>query len=204
MELIVISSERAIEGEAGIINDLFRAGMRRFHLRKPGGSIEQVSNLIDHIDPAFYQRIDLHQHHELAAIYNITRLHFTEQARIQTFAETLESQKEKGIKLSTSTHDTRLIPSLAIFEYTFLSPVFDSLSKPGYESTIKRDFRLDSKGGGPRVIALGGVEVSRLEIIKKMGFDGAAVLGAIWNQPQTALQTFNQLQADITNLNIII
>src|SRR5947208_69621 len=105
MELIVISSERAVEGEAGIINDLFKSGMRRFHLRKPGSSIEQVSKLIDCIDPAFYQYIALHQYHEPAAIYNITGLHFTEQARIQTIAETLESKKEKGIRLSTSTHD---------------------------------------------------------------------------------------------------
>jgi len=204
MELIVISSERAIEGEAGIINDLFRSGMCRFHLRKPGSSIEQVSKLIDHIDPAFYQRIALHQYHELAATYNIARLHFTEQSRTRTFAKTLESQKEKGIRLSTSTHDARLIPSLSVFEYTFLSPVFDSLSKPGYTGTIKPGFRLENEDRSPRVIALGGVETDRLEIIKKMGFDGAAVLGAVWNQPQMALQTFHRLQAGITNLNIII
>ncbi|MBS7562941.1 thiamine phosphate synthase [Mucilaginibacter sp. Bleaf8] len=197
MQLIVISSADNIAGEAAIINSLFNAGLTRFHLRKPGNSIAETCALLNGINPVFYDRIGLHQHHALAPTYGITRLHYTEQMRMQTTASALKSQQKNGYKLSTSIHDAQLIPSLTAFDYVFIGPVFDSLSKPGYRSSMRPDFQLNNKPAGPQVIALGGVQHHHLLTVKVMGFNGAAVLGAIWNHPEKAIQTFEQLQASI-------
>jgi thiamine-phosphate pyrophosphorylase len=94
----------------------------------------------------------------------------------------------------------QLLPSLTVFDYAFFGPVFDSLSKPGHQSCVGADFRLNKQSAQPKVIALGGVEAQYLQQVKTMGFDGAAVLGTIWNQPQKALPTFEQLQSSITAL----
>jgi thiamine-phosphate pyrophosphorylase len=197
MHLIVISNAEAVANEAAVLNQLFNAGLNCFHLRKPGSSAVKIKELLDGIEPAFYPRIALHQHHELAQAYGISRLHYTEEARKKTMPDTLESQKENGYKLSTSIHDVQLICSLAIFNYIFWGPVFHSLSKPGYQSKITESFRLKNESEKPLVIALGGITPDHLQTVKAMGFDGAAVLGAIWNQPEKALETFRQLQASM-------
>lgn len=197
---MVVSSAENVADEPDIINALFNAGLCRFHLRKPLSSVQKVCVLLNNLNPAFYHRIALHQHHEVAQTYGITRLHYTEQARKQTGPELLELQKADGYKLSTSIHNMQLLPSLTVFDYAFFGPVFDSLSKPGHQSCVGADFRLNKQSAQPKVIALGGVEAQYLQQVKTMGFDGAAVLGTIWNQPQNALQTFKQLQSSIAAL----
>lgn len=197
---MVVSSAKDVADEPDIINALFNAGLCRFHLRKPLSSVQEVRALLNNINPAFYHRIALHQHHEVAQAYGITRLHYTDQVRKQTSPELLELQKAEGYKLSTSIHNMQLLPSLTVFDYAFFGPVFNSLSKPGYQSCIGADFRLDKQSAQPEVIALGGVEAQHLQQVKTMGFDGAAVLGTIWNQPKNALQTFKQLKSSTAAL----
>lgn len=197
MQLFVISSAVDIGCEAAIINCLFSAGLCRFHLRKPESSAKQICALLNGIDDAFYRRIALHQHHELASAYGITGLHYTERSRKQTTPETLESQRAQGYQLSTSIHDPQLVSSLTSFEYVFYGPVFNSISKPGYQSCIKPGFKLNKEHSCPAIIAIGGIEVQHLQTVRAIGFDGAAVLGAIWGQPEKAEQTFKYLQASM-------
>lgn len=197
MQLIVISNPENLNGEAAVINDLFRAGLSCFHLRKPGSSAGQLGALLDRIDAAFYPRIALHQHHGLARTYGINRLHYTEEARRQTSEDILESNIQQGYLLSTSVHETQHLSSPGPFKYTFFGPVFDSISKPGYRSAVKPGFRIKTAPGKPLVIALGGIEAGHLPAIKEMGFDGAAVLGTIWQQPEKAIEIFTLLQANM-------
>ena len=72
------------------------------------------------------------------------------------------------------------------YEYAFLSPIFDSISKVGYKSNfdlqeLKRKFPLLSGEGQGGVIALGGIDESKIETCRQLGFAGVAVLGALWN-----------------------
>ena len=71
------------------------------------------------------------------------------------------------------------------YEYAFLSPIFDSISKVGYKSKfdlqeLKRKSPLLLGEGQGGVIALGGIDESKIEICRQLGFAGVAVLGAIW------------------------
>lgn len=69
-------------------------------------------------------------------------------------------------------------------DYVTLSPIFDSISKEGYNSKFnKKDLIFLDKNGSSvvttKVVALGGVTPERVDIVRQLGFDGFAVLGAL-------------------------
>ena len=67
-------------------------------------------------------------------------------------------------------------------DYLFISPLFDSISKPGYRSGLDPEetfSRLAHHAG--RVVALGGISSDTMTQVERLGFDGAAVLGAVWS-----------------------
>jgi thiamine-phosphate pyrophosphorylase len=198
MELIVISDPGTVADEAVIINRLFEAGMTRFHLRKPDWTGTQVTDLLIQVDKSFHGQIALHQHHYLAEYFEVKGLHYKEQGRINVSPEQLIYKKKQGYILSASVHDPVLLESLGDFDYVFFGPLFDSLSKPGYQGKLAEDFRLEKACIKPKVFALGGIDLSNLYKVKEMNFDGAALLGAIWNDPYQAVATFKRLK-DLAN-----
>lgn len=208
MQLIVISHPDTVANEARVINQLFDAGLTCFHLRKPDWDEKQLVNLLRQIDQTFYPYIALHQHHHIAVDFNTKRLHYTEKHRLATEPKKLILQKEEGYILSTSTHADKDLRSFKNFvsltqditnsssppfDYTFFGPVFNSISKAGYQSQLPNDFQLPPNIA-IQIIALGGVEPSNLDKLKLMGFDGAAVLGTIWNDSVHAVTNFRKLQ----------
>ncbi|MCF2502279.1 thiamine phosphate synthase [Dyadobacter sp. CY107] len=189
MKLIAISHPEFILNEAERINALFRDGLLRLHLRKPGGDIADLNRLLGKIDPEFYPKIALHQHHELAAQYDLMRLHFPEKLRNDTPETMFQKLKNAGFQLSTSIHDIEQLSELSsAFDYTFFGPVFDSISKKGYQRIVNDDFSLKEDQKTIKVIAIGGINHSNIHKIKQMNFDGAAVLGAIWNSEASDFQ----------------
>jgi thiamine-phosphate pyrophosphorylase len=193
MKLIVVSSPHLLANEAFIINQLFSAGMGVFHLRKPGASLDTIKALLDQINPAFLPMVVLHQHHDLKATYNLVRLHYPKALLKETDPSIITSYARSGVKLSTSIHDLELLSSSSIFHYVFYSPVFDSISKPGYCGKLTSDFKLAIADGDPAVIALGGINHHNIQQLSAMNFDGAAVLGAIWNAPGNPIENFLRL-----------
>lgn len=193
--LIIISNPTGIPDEASIINALFDEGMEIFHLRKPGVSIEELRKLLEEIESSYHDKIALHQHHALAKDYGLKRLHFTEAARKEVHEEDLPILKQSGNILSTSIHEVEEYERLsAYFIYTFFGPVFNSISKQGYTSTITNGFVFPVVERGTKVIALGGIDESSIGKAIKMGFDGVAALGTIWQKPNEAVQRFKGLQ----------
>lgn len=182
MELIAISHPEFIPNEAERINTLFRNGLQRLHIRKPHCNVADMNRLIGQVACEFYPRIALHSNHELAAEFGITRLHFPEKLRQDTPEFILEKLRDAGFKLSTSIHNMEELSRLSTaFDYTFFGPVFDSISKQGYQRVVNDDFYLKEEQKTIKVIAIGGIDHSNIDKIKKMNFDGAAMLGAIWH-----------------------
>lgn len=91
--------------------------------------------------------------------------------------------------MSVSCHSFEEIDALP-FEpnYVFLSPVFDSISKPGYPSAFAPEYLKENlqKRRVP-VIALGGITAEKVAECRKMGFRGVALLGHVWEQPSEAV-----------------
>lgn len=196
MELIVITHPEMLPGEAGTINQLFARGLARLHVRKPDVAEAELRALLEQVDPQFRSLIALHQHHELAGAFGITGLHFTEMSRLAQSREAFEVLKNSGFKISTSLHGPAEFERLVhCFDYAFLGPVFDSISKEGYSSKLPADFKLQKHNFPGKIIALGGIDAENLKSILKMGFDGAAVLGSIWQNPDNAIAQFENLKS---------
>lgn len=80
------------------------------------------------------------------------------------------------------------------YEYAFLSPVFDSISKVGYASKFDwQMLKASLTTKKDKIIALGGVDEDKLNMIRDLGFSGIALLGAIW-QNETPVEKFKQIK----------
>lgn len=190
--LLVISNPTPVANEASLINCLFDEGLPVLHLRKPESSLKEMALLLHNINPVHYPKIALHQHHSIAGNFGISRLHYTEAARKAVSQETLSQQRAEYV-VSTSVHSLADYQGLAeYFDYAFLSPVFDSISKPGHQAqafTLKKsDKKIYTK-----LIALGGIDEHNCRKAYEMGYDGIAVLGAVWNTEDT-LSAFKAIQ----------
>lgn len=68
-------------------------------------------------------------------------------------------------------------------QYVFLSPIFDSISKAGYQSAFSRESLQEAHRQGTidhRVVALGGISPQEIPLCHALGFGGVAVLGWLW------------------------
>ncbi|HRH12160.1 MAG TPA: thiamine phosphate synthase [Bacteroidia bacterium] len=183
-ELILISNEYDLPYELQIIHALFENGLERFHLRKPLWDIDSQRFFLEKIKPEFRERISLHQHNETAREFGIKLLHLREKTRIEN-----NFVKEKDMHYSTSFHSlTQAEIESKDWEYCFLSPVFNSISKPGYNASFGEDLIIENKY--KNIYALGGVDLSNINKVFEKGFCGAALLGSIWSEPEKAKDNF--------------
>lgn len=140
------------------------------HLRKPDSSLKEMENLIRLIPKDLHHRLKIHDHFSLIKKYELGGLH-------------LNSRNNQipidKIALSRSCHRIDELKLVEKYDYVTLSPIFDSISKPGYHSGFNlKELKLIIKG--KKVVALGGVTPSKLPELKEAGFYGAAMLGFFW------------------------
>ncbi len=168
MRLIVITLPYFIQDEASKIVELLESGLvDRVHVRKPGSSQEEIANLIEGIPLYYHPQISLHDGFDLLKRYNVGGVHLSR--RNPSFSSGYK------VLVSKSCHT---LEELEGCDYYFLSPVFDSISKPGYMSSWSIE-ELNGRLKG-NVYALGGVTPDKLPILDKTGFIGGAILGAAW------------------------
>ena len=188
MLVIIVSNPTALQNEAIHINELFNEGMQLFHLRKPNYTLDQMEELLKQIDIKNYHLISLHQHHELAVKYKLTRIHFPEHKRKETSEMQLKEWKDKGFTLSTSIHELEEYKNLSnVFDYTFYGPVYTSISKPDYKPKLNGLPKLEQEERKVKIVAIGGVDADKIMALRDAGFDGAALLGAVWNGLNTGI-----------------
>ena len=197
--VIVISSPIQVKNEAFLINQLFDEGLCIFHIRKPESSAQELVLLLQEINPIHYSKIALHSYHYLAKSFGINRLHFTEASRKQLTDKDFNGFKTEDFILSTSVHTIEDFNTLSEdFEYAFLSPVFDSISKTAYKA---KKFNLSlRKKTSPKLIALGGLSKDNCQTALEMGFDGVALLGSIWNGDDVK-NNYNQISQSLAEAN---
>lgn len=189
MKLIVISHPGQIDNEAGHVHKLFDHGLEVFHLRKNLLAKEEFEETLKQFKPVFYKRMVIHTHYKLVEKYNLKGIHLTgwfmEQADKTDIELLIRTARKRRLTVSGSFHTIEAVDRLSLkLDYVFLSPVFDSISKEGYKSRIDLDevaFYLQNKTRAVEVIALGGIDESNVQKVKAAGFDGAALLGAVWN-----------------------
>lgn len=191
INLIVFTWPESYANEMDWLHKMFHKGLKRLHLRKPGFSIEQMSNWLNEVDKAFLDRIVIHSHYELVDAFGLAGCHFTErQRRLEVF--------EDWQPVSTSFH--RLSDweeQHTNFKYSFISPVFNSISKQNYQASYNVDLlQLRLRKKEKAVYALGGIEKDNLSQAINLGFDGVAVLGAVW-LTDNPLSSFERLNKEV-------
>jgi thiamine-phosphate pyrophosphorylase len=182
MHFIAITHPEKLKNEGEIINTLFREGLPCLHLRKPGTDINGIELLMKKIDREFHSRIVVNDHVELAERYNIKGIHFSGQTKH------LLTTPFNGLLKSCSCHSLSEISDVSAFcDYVFLSPVFNSISKNSYKATFDfSELKIQlSKPHPTNIVALGGISPDKLKQTSELGFDGAAILGGLWNEKST-------------------
>ncbi len=195
--LVLLSYPGNINSEVEMIQDLFYKGLKTFHLRKPDSSKQEYESILKSISPENKKKIVLHQYHELAGKYNVKGLHLKEENRKGLNFKQLQNLKKeikkKNLTFSTSFHSIEELKKTdGLFDYVFLSPVFESISKPGYNSETV--FDLNNETYTTSIIALGGIQTNNIEKVKELGFDGIAVLGTVWQNPDKAVNQYQAIQ----------
>ncbi len=186
MKTIVITSPLPVKDETTVCNLLFDHGLELLHLRKPGGDRETYEKFIRQIRCGYRKRIVIHDHYSLAEEYRLRGIHLKS-------GQGIHHSDYPDCRISISCHCVEEIRNLPFRpEYCFLSPVFDSISKPGYRS---RFADMPDLSGIPfPVIALGGITPEKNALCREAGFQGVAALGYIWEEPQEALSRFALLK----------
>lgn len=177
MRLICITKENKVHNEATQIHFLLENGIDILHLRKPDFSERELSSLLSEIDKSFHERIVLHDHFNLTSYFHVRGIHLNKRNnRIPLLY--------KG-KISRSCHSLGEIEgNTDMYEYLFLSPIFNSISKYGYYSGFSEQELVDATQKGiihSKIIALGGITPERILKLKPYPFGGVAVLGYLWN-----------------------
>jgi thiamine-phosphate pyrophosphorylase len=152
----------------------------RLHLRKPDYSEEEYEALLQAIPAKFHAGLVLHDYYYLAEKYKVGGLHFSTNKRIEI---NRSAYKQINLTCSTSTHSIEELQELdGQFDYAFLSPIFPSISKKGYEGNLDMETVQVylQKPHQTKVIALGGIDETKIPQIEAWGFDGYAQLGNIW------------------------
>ncbi len=186
MKIVVISPEGHEPREVAALGAFLSAGLEAYHVRKPDWSEDALEEWLGDLPADWRPRLVLHEHARLVGRFGLGALHLRDQGPRTVGAS------------SRSCHDlATLAARMGRYRTLFYGPVFPSLTKRGYGP--QGDFPwhelsavLRSAPGreSTRVLAIGGVTESGLAQCRDLGFDGAAVMGAVWNaqDPARALE----------------
>lgn len=178
MKLIAITQPYFFKGESYAICRLLESGWWRVHIRKPDAGAAQVAALLRSIPEKYHASLSLHDNFELTNEFAIGGVHLNQRNPEQP-------ANWNGL-VSRSCHTLEELSEYAHLDYLTLSPIFDSLSKPGYRGM----FDIDTLASVDlsKVFALGGVTRHNLSRLSAVGFAGAAMLSEAWKPRNYMIQ----------------
>lgn len=189
MKWIVITLPHFIEHEAEYINRLFEAGIDLLHLRKPDSDQADCERLLEEIPSKWYPQIVVHDHFTLCEKYHLHGIHLNRrhheipegfQGSVSRSCHSIQEARE-----AISETNSNKTSETTLYKYVFLSPIFDSISKQGYEHAFTDEALSKAAEDGiinEKVIALGGITSHHIPQLRAWCFGGAAFLGDVWKR----------------------
>ncbi len=175
-QLVVITRPEPYETEVEQIVELLSADSGfLLHLRKPNASAESYRRVLRNLPEEYLSRVSLGDHFELADEFLVGGVHLSGRQK--------NYQGKRKLRLSKSCHSFEELRQTSNFDYVFFSPVFNSISKRGYNAAFSEAELLEASASGlinEKVIALGGIDENTLPLLAPYSFGGAAVLGTVW------------------------
>lgn len=211
MKIVVITPHGSREEEINTVIKLFENGLETLHLRKPKYRTREMKEYIEQIPVQFHNRIIIHSHHLLARKYSLKGIHFTKAHFKKTFRNWWINTYLRFLKpdlLKTTSHtklaslyddDSKKIK----FDYVFLSPIFDSLTGKYQSGFYEEGIRATLGKVSKKIIARGGVDGTRIEKIKELGFYGMALYSHIW-ESKKPVEDFVEILKRCRELSIAV
>jgi thiamine-phosphate pyrophosphorylase len=175
MRIIAITPEAIFNNEPEVINEILESGVDYVHVRTPKSSQLETISMIKAINPEYYSRLTLASHYSIFNMFPFGGIHIKCDMSCNSY---------NNVRLSKSYHHGDGLDDLNEYNYAFLSPIFDSISKSGYNSAFSCDELttiLSDKICKDKLVALGGISEKNIEMVKEIGFTGFAVLGYLFN-----------------------
>ena len=177
MRIIAITTPKVDNNDTCLIQRLLEAGVDTIHLRKPESNIYECRELLSGLTKEQRQKIIVHDFPELYNEFSLKGIHINK--RIQNLPDNYNGYKTR------SCHSFEEIQQYKNeYDYLFLSPIFDSISKAGYKSGFTDQELQEASACGiidMKVIALGGVTFNSIPYLKRLNFGGVAMIGGIYN-----------------------
>ncbi|MFB6455867.1 thiamine phosphate synthase [Chitinophaga sp. Hz27] len=182
----VITCPENINEESKLITEILTVGNSKILLRKPSWTSISYCKLLEKIPDHFYNRIIIRDDQQVYKKFSLAGIHWSETAR-----NTLPIPSQQ-LHYSTGIHDLKQLEIYKDhFSHFLLSPVFDSISKPGYSSRFAGHL---PENLNVAVLALGGINEHNITELPEWGYVGAAVLGSIWQNPLQSVEKYLALQ----------
>jgi len=182
-QLVGITNDSILSQNKKLLEDLLASGLDYLYWRNPSDD----ALLQPPVAPVYHPRC-LVAALSPKLVRSPFRWHLKDSDR-QLLVTASELTHEKPF--STSIHQLSEWPKLAgQAEMVFYSPLFQSISKPGYGPTVRLDTIAKQIGAVrkqqstlPLLIGLGGITADTVALVRQAGFDGAALMGALWQAP---------------------
>ena len=178
MKIIAITTPKVSADDAYLIKALLDKGVDFIHLRKPDSTAEECRSLIKQLSREQTSRIIIHDYPELYDEFKLKGIHINKNI-------TSLPVGYKGFKTRSCHSFDELVMYKNEYDYLFLSPIFDSISKAGYKSGFSSEDLLRASQSGiidSKVVALGGVTFDKLDYLQSLNFGGVAMIGGLYNK----------------------
>ncbi|HEY4290859.1 MAG TPA: thiamine phosphate synthase [Puia sp.] len=200
----VLTLPVVFDGEVDLLEGLLEAGLQKLHIRKPEATAVEIENLLGRLSARWASRLVLHGSRELALRYGLSQVHGAVDYRDGSGRsgggpfvggeQGVAAAGADGMAVSTSVHSWAELAALPEgLAYAFISPLFDSISKPGYaanEGLLRRPV-----GRFPCLpVGLGGIGPDTIGALLEHGWRGAALLGWIWENPAETVRRYEQFK----------
>ena len=178
MRIIAITPPGIVCREVFIIKSLLQSGVSIVHLRKPEAGIGECRKLLAELDDEERGKIVIHDYPQLYEEFSLKGIHVNKNI-------TSLPHGYKGLR-TRSCHSFEEVKRYKDeYDYLFLSPIFDSISKIGYKSAFSKEQLLKASEEGiidEKVVALGGITFDKIPFLEELGFGGAAMSGGIYGE----------------------
>jgi len=192
---MVISPPEFRADEQSIVQEMLDAGLKCYHIRKPDFSEEDLREYILRFEADYRGRLIIHHRPDLMVEFDLGGVHYR-------FSDLNIENSADGKIISCSCHSWEEVQNLpSDLNYAFVSPVFDSISKEGYERNTAL-LSVPSFDKACPLIALGGIDKNNFERAFDAGYDGVAFLGYIWQQEGSEIERFERIQEKIIGSKI--
>jgi thiamine-phosphate pyrophosphorylase len=176
MRIIAITTPKVDNRDAQIIRRLLASGVDIVHLRKPESGIEECREVLKQLSGHEREKIIVHDFPQLYYEFSLKGIHVNR--NIVALPDDYNGFRTR------SCHSFEEVQQFKNeYDYLFLSPIFNSISKAGYNAGFTGEELKKASDEGiidQKVVALGGVTFDKVPYLKKLNFGGAAMLGALY------------------------